>query len=207
MSSTSSSAAGQKASRAGGYSAAATSTGGAGESSSPLAELLPKLPAGQVQDAFAALRIAHVAEVSASVGQPGGQYCLQYEANSGFASDMASVMSCAAMLKDGVPRPPAPLWEFDWQEAGRDLEPAEDTVTALGRQAARLVAGGKLEDELARALWKEMNRMPHLWVAADDGKGPCNQMAGLEQLRRCVRAIAALAAPRPQPSGAAFVGT
>eukprot|EP00929_Paragymnodinium_shiwhaense_P068137 TRINITY_DN34242_c0_g2_i1.p2 TRINITY_DN34242_c0_g2~~TRINITY_DN34242_c0_g2_i1.p2 ORF type:complete len:105 (-),score=10.07 TRINITY_DN34242_c0_g2_i1:158-472(-) len=70
MSSTSSSAAGQKASRAGGYSAAATSTGGAGESSSPLAELLPKLPAGQVQDAFAALRIAHVAEVSASVSPP-----------------------------------------------------------------------------------------------------------------------------------------
>merc|ERR1719281_1663643 len=54
-------------------------------------ELLPKeeLPP-KVQDSLKRLLPSHVSEVSAAVGQPGGSFCMQYEADSGFAANFAS---------------------------------------------------------------------------------------------------------------------
>lgn len=73
---------------------------------------------------------------------------------------------------------------------------AQDFVPALLRVAARIARGGGLDDAVAKALWREMNRMPHIWGAAEGVESPCARLPGLEHLRRCVRAIAALAAPR-----------
>merc|ERR1719401_3030452 len=101
---------------------------------------------------------------------------MQYEADSSFAAAYASVVTCALILSHGVPRPQAQLWEFDWQEAQADLEPAQDTVAALLRVGLHLARGGKLDDEAARSLWREMNRMPQIWAGTGGGSvggGPC----------------------------------
>mmetsp|Transcript_64658 Transcript_64658/g.179860 ORF Transcript_64658/g.179860 Transcript_64658/m.179860 type:complete len:239 (-) Transcript_64658:332-1048(-) len=203
--------------------AAATSSAERASTKMPpaVASELAALPA-PAKDVMAALRPCHVSEVVAAVGQPGCDVSIQYEVDSGFAAAMASVMACTAMLREGAPRPQALLWEFDWHDAGRALEPAEDVVAALRAVAVRLASGGQLDDALARALWREMNRLPSLWSdggsVSAGGFGPgaggnggtkgragkgggarprsvCERLPGLEQLRKCVRTVAALAAP------------
>merc|ERR1712216_956256 len=142
------------------------------------------------------LRPGHIGEVAASMGYPGGEVSMQYESGSGFAAAFASVVTCAVMLARGEERPQAVLWEFDWQEAAADLEPTDAFASALLRTAVRLARGVRLEEQMSKSLWREMNRMPQIWAGASgtDG-GPCAKLPGLESLRRCVRAIAALAAP------------
>mmetsp|Transcript_22356 Transcript_22356/g.62471 ORF Transcript_22356/g.62471 Transcript_22356/m.62471 type:complete len:205 (+) Transcript_22356:77-691(+) len=149
-----------------------------------------------VRKVLEALRPAHISEVAAAVA--GGDMSMQYEMDSGFAAAFASVLTCALVLGRGSPRPAAQLWEFDWRAAGAELEPAEDFVAALLRVAARLARGGKLEDAVGKALWREMNRLPELWSGAPGAAAPCDcdRLPGLERLRRCIRAIAVLAAPR-----------
>merc|ERR1712216_485372 len=142
------------------------------------------------------LRPGHIGEVAASMGYPGGEVSMQYESGSGFAAAFASVVTCATMLAKGEERPHAVLWEFDWQEAAADLEPADAFATGLLRSAIHLTRGEHLEEAMSKALWREMNRMPHVWVGTSTSEaGPCSKLPGLEMLRQCVRAVATLAAP------------
>mmetsp|Transcript_54100 Transcript_54100/g.87433 ORF Transcript_54100/g.87433 Transcript_54100/m.87433 type:complete len:211 (-) Transcript_54100:31-663(-) len=166
---------------------------------------LAQLPA-EAREAFAALRPAHVAEVAAALGQPGAEVALQYEVESNVAVAFASVLTCATMVGRRVPRPPAQLWEIDWQALASDLEPTEDFTRSLFGTALHLARGGQLEDDTARALWREMNRLPHIWSVPDGGAETCKgtsqgdgtfaRLPGLERLRQCVKAIAAMAAPK-----------
>eukprot|EP00933_Yihiella_yeosuensis_P012736 TRINITY_DN12181_c2_g1_i1.p1 TRINITY_DN12181_c2_g1~~TRINITY_DN12181_c2_g1_i1.p1 ORF type:complete len:206 (-),score=42.29 TRINITY_DN12181_c2_g1_i1:65-682(-) len=168
---------------------------------------LDSLP-GQAKKAFAGFRPLHVAEVAAAVGAPGAEVALQYEVDSSTAMAFASILTCAVILGKGQPRPTAQLWEMDWQALGTDLEPSEAFATSLFKVAVRLSKGGQIEENVAKALWREMNRLPDVWSAAEAtsrsseansghalGFGP-DSLPGLEKLRICIRAIAALAAPK-----------
>lgn len=156
-----------------------------------------------VAQALQGLRPAHVAELSAAIGQPGGDMFMQYMGDSGSVATLASVLNCAVMLARDEARPEADLWDFDWEATGKALEPPDQFTTAILSVATRLIGGGRLNPTMAKSLWREMNRMPHIWQAQAlappvlGPRGACTALPGLEKLRLCVRAIAALAAPSP----------
>merc|ERR1711939_103132 len=105
------------------------------------------------------------------------------------------VVNCALMFARGKARPHAVLWDFDWQTAGMELEPTDDFAASLLKLGARLASGAELGETVSKALWSEMNRLPHLWSMQGDAENVCTRLPGLEKMRRCVRALATLAAP------------
>ncbi|CAK9068599.1 unnamed protein product [Durusdinium trenchii] len=114
--------------------------------------------------AFTALRASDLAELSAAVSDP--QVCMQYQMDSRHASSMASVLTCAVMIASREPRPPAHLWEVDWQALGKELEPPQAFTEKLKDAAFQLMTRGgpgEGDQEMHRALWREMNRTPQVW--------------------------------------------
>mgnify|MGYP002803647778 CR=1 FL=1 len=148
--------------------------------------------------AFNLLREQHVAEVSMALGHP--EVCLQYQMDSRNATSMASIVTCAVMIARQEPRSPAHLWEVDWQALGKELEPPQVFVQKL-KDTALLMASGKKLESFSKALWREMNRLPHLWLVESNTLQPQElgrqspELAGLEQLRLCVKAFAEIAVP------------
>eukprot|EP00913_Durusdinium_trenchii_P001998 g1848.t1 len=152
--------------------------------------------------AFTALRASDLAELSAAVSDP--QVCMQYQMDSRHASSMASVLTCAVMIASREPRPPAHLWEVDWQALGKELEPPQAFTEKLKDAAFQLMTRGgpgEGDQEMHRALWREMNRTPQVWsgpeAVANLGREPC-ELQGLARLRQCVMAFAHLASPEPE---------
>eukprot|EP00746_Dinoflagellata_sp_MGD_P022512 gnl/MRDRNA2_/MRDRNA2_152681_c0_seq1.p1 gnl/MRDRNA2_/MRDRNA2_152681_c0~~gnl/MRDRNA2_/MRDRNA2_152681_c0_seq1.p1 ORF type:complete len:239 (-),score=51.89 gnl/MRDRNA2_/MRDRNA2_152681_c0_seq1:3-623(-) len=160
-------------------------------------ELLSKdeLPA-KVQEALKRLSPAHVSEVCAAVGQPGGSFCMQYESDSTFAANFASVLNCAVMLRREEPRSAAMLFSFDWQDSAEVLDPPEEFIEGLWTNARRFAGKGEMESNTMQALFQEMERLPKLWLHEDSAllPGPCAALPGLDRLRQAIRAVAILAA-------------
>eukprot|EP00434_Breviolum_minutum_P001041 symbB.v1.2.000915.t1/scaffold27.1/size414596/23 len=119
------------------------------------------------------------------------------------ATSMASIVTCAVMIARQEPRSPAHLWEVDWQALGKELEPPQVFVQKL-KDTALLMASGKKLESFSKALWREMNRLPHLWLVESNTLQPQElgrqspELAGLEQLRLCVKAFAEIAVPHCQ---------
>ncbi|CAE7842851.1 PGR3, partial [Symbiodinium necroappetens] len=108
--------------------------------------------------------------------------------------------ACSVMIARQESRPAAHLWQVDWQVLAKELQPSEDFATKLRVAALQLARGSKLEESLATSLWREMNRLPHIWSSplprvTGLGRDSCS-LSGLEQLRQCVKEYAQLAAPR-----------
>eukprot|EP00435_Cladocopium_sp_Y103_P047354 s200_g13.t2 len=162
----------------------------------------PECQVSETVAAFDALRPKHVAEVSMALGRPGSEVCMQYQMDSRNATSMASIITCAVMIARQEPRAPAHLWEVDWQHAlGKELEPPEAFVQKLKETALLMAQGGAVSAEMCRGLWREMNRLPQVWQAAEsslqaqDLGRQSPELAGLEKLRLCVRAFSDIGAP------------
>eukprot|EP00439_Symbiodinium_sp_Y106_P047344 s4177_g6.t1 len=155
----------------------------------------------ELPEAFARLKETQIEELAVAVGVgQRSEACLQYQIDSGVAASMASVITCSVMIARQEPRPAAHLWQVDWQALAKELQPSEDFATKLRVAALQLARGSKLEESLASSLWREMNRLPHIWSSPMPrmtglGRDSCS-LGGLEQLRQCVKAYAQLAAPR-----------
>ncbi|OLP78966.1 Pentatricopeptide repeat-containing protein, chloroplastic [Symbiodinium microadriaticum] len=160
-------------------------------------------PGSRRSEAFARLKAAQIEELADALAVTGGQRseaCLQYQIDSGVAASMASVITCSVMIARQESRPAAHLWQVDWQVLAKELQPSEDFATKLRVAALQLARGSKLEESLATSLWREMNRLPHIWSSplprvTGLGRDSCS-LSGLEQLRQCVKEYAQLAAPR-----------